>query len=110
MIYLFIDSLTLTCTLFLFTVPDFELDIYSNLTTTPQTPYSEGAPVQPPPQLTSKYSRAVQIFRNIMASRQEEEIQQKEPQCRDLRVIFQDNTLDIIVEDWDSERRCPLVL
>ncbi|XP_045113435.1 mitogen-activated protein kinase kinase kinase 7-interacting protein 3 homolog isoform X2 [Portunus trituberculatus] len=32
-------------------MPDFELDIYSNLTT-PQTPYNEGAPVQPPPQLT----------------------------------------------------------
>ncbi|XP_063864289.1 LOW QUALITY PROTEIN: mitogen-activated protein kinase kinase kinase 7-interacting protein 3 homolog [Scylla paramamosain] len=32
-------------------MPDFELDIYSNLTTR-QTPYSESTPVQPPPQLT----------------------------------------------------------
>lgn len=86
--------------------PDFEIESYSTMPQ-PQPSYSEGVPpVSQPPQLTSKYSRAMQIFKSIMASKQKEEPRQEreDSQSREFHVIFQDGKMDIIVEDWDSER------
>lgn len=96
-------ALTLHCSFP--SAPDFELDGYS--TVTQQQPgYSEGGPpVSQPSQLTSKYSRAMQIFKSIMASKLEEEPQEekKDSQSQEFRVIFHGGKMDIIVEDWDSE-------
>lgn len=69
-----------------------------------------------PPHLPSKYSRALQIFRSIMASQQwgsnkekgggegdgEEEVEE-EDEGRELRLVLRGGTFDIIVEDWDSK-------
>lgn len=91
--------------------PDFEPESYSTLTQ-PQPNYPEGVPpVSRPPQVTSKYSRAMQIFRSIMASKQEEPRREREDsQSKEFRVIFQDGKMDIIVEDWDSEKQWLAVL